>query len=186
MDQLVSLNQRIAAVVRERRHLAGMTLGELAHASGLSKTILSRIENGHGNPSVETLFRIARALGLPLSALLADEAPRASVIRARSGPELHADSGMRAWLVHAQPSHQHAEIYELELPTGTEQRSAGHLSGTEELVICLTGRLRVGPVDHEVDLRPGDAARFRADDEHRYVAVRAARAVNWIFTPAGG
>ncbi|MGI8711622.1 MAG: helix-turn-helix domain-containing protein [Solirubrobacteraceae bacterium] len=187
VDELGSVNLRIARVMRARRYVSGATLGELARASGLSKTILSRIENGHGNPSVETLFRIARALGLPLSALLAeDEAPRARVIRARSGPELHADSGMAAWLVHAQARGHHAELYELELPAGTEQRTAGHLPGTEELVICLKGRIRVGPVGEEVELCAGDAAWFRADAEHRYVSLRAARALNWIVTPAGG
>jgi XRE family transcriptional regulator, regulator of sulfur utilization len=183
--QLVSLNQRIARVVRERRRLTGTTLADLARSSGLSKTILTRIENGDGNPSVETLFRIARALELPLSALLAEEAPRARVIPARSGPELHADSGMAAWLVHAQSQGHHAELYELALPAGTRQRTAGHLPGTEELLICLTGHLRVGPVDAEVQLRAGDAAWFRADGEHQYVAVRDARALNWIITPVG-
>ena len=147
----------------------------------------SRIENGHGNPSVETLFRIARALDLPLSALLAeDETPRARVILARSGPELHADSGMTAWLVHAQARGHHAEVYELALPAGTDQRTAGHLPGTEELVICVTGRLLVGPLGEEVELGAGDAAWFAADGEHHYVALRTARALDWIVTPAGG
>ncbi len=116
VDEFESVNQRIASVVRKHRHASGATLGEVARASGLSKTILSRIENGHGNPSVETLFRIARALELPLSALLADdEGPRARVIRARSGTELQADSGMTAWLVRAQARGHHAEVYELQI-----------------------------------------------------------------------
>ncbi len=72
------------------------------------------------------------------------------------------------------------------MPAGTEQRTAGHLPGTEELLICLTGRLHVGPVDAEVELGTGDAAWFRADAEHRYIALRAARALNWIVTPAAG
>jgi transcriptional regulator with XRE-family HTH domain len=184
-DQLVSLNQRIARVLRERRRLTDTTLVELARTSGLSKTILTRIENGDGNPSIETLFRIARALGLPLSALLADDAPRSRVIRARSGPELQADSGMAAWLVHVQTQGHHAEIYELALRAGTRQHSAGHVSGTEELVICLAGSLRVGPGDSEVELGAGDAAWFRADGEHHYVALRDTRALNWIITPVG-
>ena len=187
MDELESITARIARVVRERRYVSGATLGELAAESGLSKTILSRIENGHGNPSVETLFRIARALDLPLSALLGeDETPRARVILARSGPELHADSGMTAWLVHAQAGGHHAEVYELALPAGTDQRTAGHLPGTEELVICVTGRLLVGPLGEEVELGAGDAAWFAADGEHHYVALRTARALDWIVTPAGG
>lgn len=187
MDELESLTQRIARVIRERRYVTGATLGEVAGEAGLSKTILSRIENGHGNPSVETLFRIARALDLPLASLLAeDEAPRARVIPARSGPELYADSGMTAWLIHAQARGHHAEVYDIVLPAGTDQRTAGHLPGTEELVVCLTGRLRVGPVGEEVALGPGDAAWFAADGEHHYVALRAATLLNWIVTPAGG
>jgi transcriptional regulator with XRE-family HTH domain len=185
--ELDSLTARIARVVREQRYVSGATLAEVASAAGLSKAILSRIENGHGNPSIETLFRIARALELPLSALLAeDQSPRSRMIPARSGPELHADSGMAAWLVHAQARGHHAEVYELALPAGTDQRTAGHLPGTEELLICLTGRLRVGPVGQEVELAAGDAAWFAADEEHHYVALRAARALNWIVTPAGG
>jgi XRE family transcriptional regulator, regulator of sulfur utilization len=182
--QLVSLNQRIGRVVRERRRFTGTRLADLARRSGLSKTILTRIENGNGNPSVETLFRIAGALELPLSTLLAEGAPQARLIPARSGPELHADSGMAAWLVHAHSQGAHTEVYELALPAGTRQRTAGHLPGTEELVIGLAGRLQVGPVDAEVELRPGDAAWFRADGEHHYIALRDARALNWIITPA--
>jgi transcriptional regulator with XRE-family HTH domain len=184
---LDSLNARIARVVRERRYVSGATLAEVAAEAGLSKTILSRIENGHGNPSVETLFRIARALDLPLSALLGeDQAPRARLIPARSGPALHGDSGMDAWLVHAQARGHHAEVYELALPAGTDHRTAGHLPGTEELVICVSGRLRVGPVGEEVALAAGDGAWFAADGEHHYAAPRGARALNWIVTPAGG
>ena len=54
----------------------GMSLGDLARASGLSKTILARIEGGDGNPSVETLWRVSRALRVPLGALLAEDARR--------------------------------------------------------------------------------------------------------------
>ncbi|MCW2989665.1 MAG: helix-turn-helix protein [Solirubrobacterales bacterium] len=185
--ELDALNERIARVVRERRRERGATLAAVADDAGLSRTILSRIENGHGNPSIETLFRIGRALELPLSAMLEEgEEPRARVIRARTGAQLQADSGMTGWLVHAQASGHHTEVYEIALPAGTDQRTAGHQPGTRELVFCVTGRLRVGPIGAEVELRAGDAAWFEADAEHHYVAVRATRALNWIVTPARG
>jgi transcriptional regulator with XRE-family HTH domain len=187
VDALESLTARIARTVRQRRYESGATLSEVAAKAGLSKTIVGRIENGRGNPSLETLFRVGRALDLPLAVLLAEqEEPRARVIPARSGPELRADSGMVAWLVHAQAHGHRAEVYELALPAGTDQRTAGHLPGTQELVICVSGRLRVGPVGEQVDLAAGDAAWFAADGEHHYVALSDARALNWIVTPAGG
>jgi transcriptional regulator with XRE-family HTH domain len=184
VDELESLGVRIAAVIRMRRHAAALTLDELAARSGLSKTILSRIENGRGNPSVETLFRIARALELPLSALLEDEAPPAARrIPARSGTTLLGDSGMAAWLIHAESVPYRLELIELELDAGVEHPSDGHVAGTVELVYCLRGRLRVGPLDDEIELGPGDCAWFRAEAPHRYVALRAARALNLIGTP---
>ena len=162
-----------------------MSVGELARAAGLSRTIIGKIESGRGNPSVETLFRIARALSVPLARLIgAEEEPRTRKIGARSGTHLHADSGMQAFLVHAAEVTGHAELYELDLPAGTDQRSTGHLGGTDELVLCLSGRLLVGPIGEEVELRAGEAAWFRADREHRYLARRPTRALNWIVSRA--
>jgi len=184
VDELESLGAQIAGVIRARRRASGQTLDEVATRSGLSKTILSRIENGRGNPSVETLFRIARALEVPLSALVEVATPPvARRIPARSGPALLGDSGMSAWLIHAESIAQRVEVIELDLPSGVEHSSDGHLVGTVELVYCLRGRLRVGPVGDDVELAVGDSAWFRADTPHHYIALRAARALNLIGTP---
>jgi transcriptional regulator with XRE-family HTH domain len=185
VQELESLGAQIGGVIRARRRAAGQTLEELTARSGLSKTILSRIENGRGNPSVETLFRIARALEVPLSALLEDGTlPAARRIPARSGTALLGDSGMSAWLIHAKTVPYRVELIELDLPAGVDHPSDGHLAGTVELVYCLRGRLRVGLVGDEVELAVGDCAWFRADLPHHYVAPRAARALNLIGTPA--
>ena len=90
---------------------------------------------------------------------------------------------MAAWLIHAESIAHRVEVIELDLPAGVEHFSDGHLVGTVELVYCLRGRLRVGPVGDDVELAVGDSAWFRADTPHRYVALRAARALNVIGTP---
>ena len=85
-DGLDSVTLGIGLAVRAERIARAMSLGDLARASGLSKTILSRIEGGEANPSVETLWRVSQALGLPLGALLDPEAsPAARRIPSRSG-----------------------------------------------------------------------------------------------------
>ncbi len=169
-------------VVRARRTAGGMSMSELARASGLSKTIIGRIEAGSGNPSVETLWRIAHALAVPLGSLLAeDPEPRVRVVRAQTGDRLQADSGMEAWLVHAEGREHRSELFELSLPAGTEQRTGPHMPGTREVVVCLRGHLRVGPLGEEVDLGPGDAVWFAADSPHRYVGLDDAGALNWVL-----
>jgi transcriptional regulator with XRE-family HTH domain len=179
------LNQSIGRRVRAHRVAQRHSLGELARASGLSKTILSRIESGEGNPSVETLWRVSQALTVPLGALLegGDEAPRTRVMRAREGKALAADSGMASWLIHADGRARRTELLELSLPAGIEHRGTAHLPDTEEVVLCLSGRLAAGLDGDARELEPGDAVWFVADGPHAYRALGGedARALCWML-----
>src|SRR4051812_15948601 len=97
------LGTRIGRAMRVQRAALGLSLGDVSRSSGLSKTILPRIESGEGNPSVDTLWRLSKALELPLGAMLAEgEAPRVRALPARGGDRLEATSGMDAWLVHSE------------------------------------------------------------------------------------
>ena len=185
-DDLDALGGQIGAAVRGLRDARRWSLGELARASGLSKTILAKIERGDGNPSVETLWRVSRALGVPLSALLSPPAqrPRVRAIRARSGEPLAAESGMAAWLLHAAGREHRSEVFDLDLPRGTDQATDAHLPGTEELIFCVKGRVRVGPYEQEVELGPGDAVWFTADVPHHYEALRDTRTLCYMIYPA--
>jgi XRE family transcriptional regulator, regulator of sulfur utilization len=185
-QDLTELSQRIGRAVRTFRLGHGWSLGELARGSGLSKTILARIERGEGNPSVETLWRVSQALRVPLGALLTpSERPRVRVIRAGSAEPLRSESGMTAWLMHAEGREHRSEIFEIDLPRGVDQRSDPHLPGTEELIYCLKGRVRVGPVGDEVEIAAGDAAWFTADVAHHYEALRDTRTLClMIYAPA--
>jgi XRE family transcriptional regulator, regulator of sulfur utilization len=184
-DDLDALSGRIGAAVRELRLGQRWSLGDLARASGLSKTILARIERGDGNPSVETLWRVSRALRVPLGALLSPPSrrPRVRAIRARSGAPLSSESGMGAWLLHAAAEEHRAELFDIELPRGVDQATDGHLPGTEELIFCVKGRVRAGPYGQEVELGPGDAVWFTADVAHHYVALRDTRTLCWMIYP---
>lgn len=184
---LGALARGIARAVRAHRTAQAMSLGDLARASGLSKTIVSRIERGEGNPSVETLWRLSTALGLPLGTLMAqDAAPRVRVLRAGAASSVRGASGMAARLLHAEGRALRSEVFELDLPAGADQRGAAHLPGTEELVVCTAGRLLAGPLGEEAELAVSDAVWFRADAPHRYAGLEDARALNWILYAGAG
>lgn len=167
-----AVTRSIGAAVREHRLRRGASLGDLSRLSGLSKTILSRLESGTGNPSIETLWRISEALQVPLGALLeASASPAVRVVRRGDGPELEADSGMVTHVLHGDGRPRRTELYELAFAPGTEHRSASHLPGTEEVVVCLEGRLRAGPDHDPVELDPGDAVVFAAAGPHGYAVL---------------
>lgn len=53
-------------IIKERRALLGLTQQDLADYSGLSVRLIKSIESGKGNPSFNTLYKIAEPLGLEI------------------------------------------------------------------------------------------------------------------------
>ena len=59
--------------LRETRLAGGLSQSELEEISGIPKARLSRYENGHVEPSIQTLARLARALNVSEASLLGDQ-----------------------------------------------------------------------------------------------------------------
>ncbi len=70
----VSISINIGTTIRGYRLQKGMSQGDIEKRTGLLRCYLSRVENGHTVPSLETLQKIARALDLQLSEFFAEEA----------------------------------------------------------------------------------------------------------------
>ncbi|GAB3906132.1 hypothetical protein GCM10027612_76890 [Microbispora bryophytorum subsp. camponoti] len=70
MADPATITAAIAANVRGQRAHRGMTLDELAARSNVSRGMLIQVEQGRTNPSVNTLSRIADALGVTLARLV--------------------------------------------------------------------------------------------------------------------
>lgn len=66
----------IGQTIRNFRLQRGMSQGDIEKRTGLLRCYLSRVENGHTVPSLETLQKIASALDLPLSHFFAEESVR--------------------------------------------------------------------------------------------------------------
>jgi transcriptional regulator with XRE-family HTH domain len=162
----------IAAALRRERERAGISLAELARRAGLAKSTLSQLENGTGNPSIETLWSLGVALGVPFSRLVEPPAPAVRVIKANDQTRLRADrADFAASLLSAGSTHARRDLYVMELEPGEPREAEAHIPGSVEHVVVAAGRLRTGPTDEHVDLEPGDYASFPGDVPHRYEAL---------------
>jgi transcriptional regulator with XRE-family HTH domain len=83
----VSISMNIGTTIRGYRLQKGMSQGDIEKRTGLLRCYLSRVENGHTVPSLETLQKIARALDLQLSEFFAEEA----ISKEMSGLNLNED-----------------------------------------------------------------------------------------------
>jgi XRE family transcriptional regulator, regulator of sulfur utilization len=185
LDASSDLATRVAREVRAQREARGLSLSAAAARAGVSRTILATIEAGAGNPSLETLSRIAGALDITVGALLAEDEPLTVDLIARDATEwLSFPSGIRGRLIHVDGRDRRLELLEIRLEAGIRYASAAHAPGTEEFVICLTGTLTVGPEGREIRLRRGDAAHFAADVPHAYRSGAGASALCCFTYPA--
>ncbi|MDX1347400.1 MAG: helix-turn-helix domain-containing protein [Thiomicrorhabdus chilensis] len=62
-----TLDLHIGKIINTARKKQGLTIADIAEQSGISRGMLSKIENGQVSPSLDSLLKISRALGVPIS-----------------------------------------------------------------------------------------------------------------------
>lgn len=176
MNGMNSLGPRIARTLRREREAAGLSVSELARRAGVSKATVSQLEGGAGNPSVETLWALAVALGVPFAVFVDQEAQAPTLVRASSlsGAAAGIPSSAAPYvasLLSASPPHARRDIYLLHAEPGEARVSEPHQRGTSEHLVLVSGRARVGPVDAPHVLDPGDYLAYAGDAPHVFEAL---------------
>ncbi|MFE2039395.1 helix-turn-helix domain-containing protein [Streptomyces sp. NPDC059477] len=159
----------IAGALRRERTRAGLSLSELAKRAGIAKSTLSQLEAAAGNPSMETIWALAVALGVPFSALVEPPAPAVRVIRAGQGPAVRSgQTGYSAALLSASPPGARRDVYDVQIEPGPAHESEPHIPGTVEHLVVAAGRVKAGPRGAEEELDAGDYMTYRGDVAHSY------------------
>jgi transcriptional regulator with XRE-family HTH domain len=162
----------IAAALRRERERVGISLAELARRAGLAKSTLSQLEAGAGNPSIETLWSLALALGVPFSRLVEPPAPAVRVIRAGEGAGVRSEqANVIGTLLAVGSPHVRRDLYLMAMEPGAPRLAAAHLPGSVEHVVIAAGRLLIGPQAEPVELSAGDYISFAGDVPHLYEAL---------------
>jgi XRE family transcriptional regulator, regulator of sulfur utilization len=163
------LGRRVAANLREKRKARGLSLDQLAAASGVSRAALSQIETLKSNPSLGLLWKIAVGLGVPFAELIGGSSQEAAVLRRADTQILRSTDGrLESRPLTPAGACPWVEAYELRLAARAAHSSDPHAAGTREVLVVLNGqlRIRVGAEVHE--LGAGDSISFLADQPHSY------------------
>lgn len=168
------LGTRIARSLRRERETNGLSVSELARRAGVSKATVSQLESGAGNPSVETLWALGVALGVPFAVLVDQQTSAPTLIRAADLAGVPSSAAAySATLLSASPPGARRDVYLIQAEPGDPRRSDPHHQGTTEHVVLISGQAHIGPVGDPVLLNPGDYLSYPGDVPHVFEAVVA-------------
>ena len=178
----MSLGQRIQELRRKR----GFTSRELAAGVQVTSSLISQIEHDKTSPSLDTLRRIARALGVPLIYLLLEDDLEPQVVRKRERHIVHLeDRQLRAAFLSPLPP-QDLELVLLELPPGKVAWTKSRSHEGQECRLVLKGTLRAYYGEKAYLLEEGDSILWNGTVSHRIENVGDSDAQLLIaLTPPG-
>jgi transcriptional regulator with XRE-family HTH domain len=147
--------------IRQARLNAGMTLETLASQAGISKALLSKIENSKVSSPLATFSKISKVLGVPLSDLLKEEEQiKYLVVRKGDKKPALGRNTPQGFVYEALGSRWPSKSWNPFLITYTPvekvQASPGLSYEGEEFVYVLDGRLGFYVGEQRFELDPGD------------------------------
>ena len=162
---------RIAGRLRERREELGLSLGELAQRSGVSKGMVGKVETGASSPTAGILGRLCGGLGITMSALMAaiEGEDAVQVLAADQPTWVDPDTGLQRTAVSPRTPSGAVEIARLRLPAGTvvDYPTPPAVAFAQQLV-GVSGRVRFTLGAREFVLAAGDCVAARIDRPTRF------------------
>ncbi len=176
------------ARLRAAREAQRRSLADVAQAAALTKGYLSKVERGVATPSVASLLRICRALGVTVGSLLADgRTDDHQPVRAGAYPPIgFGGEGIVEHLLTPPLERRLQVIHSVIEPGGGSGDERYSLPVEVEFVLVLRGQLALDVGDEVHVLDAGDALTFPPDAPHAFRNPRARgdTEVLWALAPA--
>ncbi|MDN7133130.1 XRE family transcriptional regulator [Halomonas sp. MC140] len=138
------------------RMARGWSLSQLANDAGIAKSNLCRLEQGNGNPTLDTIWRLAVQLNVPFGTLVAP-------ITVPLG-----EDGVQVRLIDQGKGIPQVDAYWMRCAPHTLRHAEPHTPGTQESLTLISGCLEAGPDGATIALTPGQTMTFSADQPHLY------------------
>ena len=159
----------VASSLRELREARGISMRALATKSGLSANALSMIERGKTSPSVSTLYKLADALGVSITAFFGTESEKKQIVFIKSDERTRM-SFTRGVFEALGGEHftGRVEPFMLTLESGVASGSHNIVHTGHEFVFCLRGQLEYFVEKQVFELSAGDSLLFASKLRHRW------------------
>jgi transcriptional regulator with XRE-family HTH domain len=160
--------------IRQLRQADGSSLAELAKRADLTKSALSKIENGKASPPIATLMRIADALEVNIADFFRQEPspPQAVYTTKGRGRVITRDGTAFGYAYEALALDYPRKLAEpFVLTINPDDPPGDFRHGGEEFMYMLAGRMNVTVGEQKFTMRPGDSLYFDPNQTHSFAVI---------------
>lgn len=164
-----NLGRIIAMNLKQLRTERSLTLGQLAKESGVSKAILSDMEKGESNPTINTIIKVSKGLNVPYSRLMEGVEPESTLVRQQETVmQANENHHYRIFCYFTTSPKRNFELFRVELDPNSSNVSIAHPPKSQEYLYVLEGELTLETETASYTLHPGDSLGFASSVPHTY------------------
>ncbi|MFE0426285.1 helix-turn-helix domain-containing protein [Streptomyces sp. NPDC058953] len=175
---------RVGARLRSCRKAQGLTIEQVAAATGLTSGFISRVERDETSPSVTSLVTLCQVLSLPVGSLF--EGADTEVIRLETAPRLNMGGhGVEDRMVTPRAQSKIQILRSLLEPDAHGGEDLYTINCDVEVLHVVSGEVAVRFTDRTETLAAGDTLTFSGREPHTWRNSGSGPAeVTWTFVPA--
>lgn len=166
----MNLNDIISANLKKLRTDRNLSLGQLSELSGVSKVMLSQIEKGESNPTINTIWKIANGLQVTYTKLIDSPMEDAVVIhKVDTRKQSENTNSFISYCYYTTNPNRNFELFKVEVKPHCEYNSDGHSPKTQEYILVDRGELTIQLATGKYVLKEGDSIHFDCYLPHIFI-----------------
>lgn len=162
------LDKTIGQNMKRIRGQHGLSMDQVAALTGVSKSMIARIESGASTPTVTTLWKICNGLKVSFSTMLDDPTELDVVVNKEALKTPMINDAHDLYAIIPFNVNNKFELYEMIVQPKMSHSTAQHVGVNEEVVFVQEGELVISIGENERRLFEGDVYRFKPDAYHTY------------------
>jgi transcriptional regulator with XRE-family HTH domain len=177
----------LGAGIRRARKRRGLTLQQVADSSGMSISFISQVERNLLSPSVNSLQKISRALGIQIGGFFEGQGEFSRIVRASERPQLIYPNRDEEEYLLTPFNSKHLQVLFYRLKPGATSGDVPYSHDSdEEFGVVLRGSLEVSVNGEVYILHAGDAITFDSHLPHTWRNPGDDECETlWVITPPG-
>lgn len=163
----------ISKNISEYRKSKELTIKELASLTGVTSSLLSQIEKGSANPSINTLKQISNALDIPLYKFFINDTPTESFVVRKDNRKkiMFAEDDSFAYELLTPNSQGSIEFMLMKIPPKKSSSKELFSHKGEEVAYVMKGSVNLYLMNNVIELNCGDSVKIPPHSNHKWENV---------------